>query len=83
MKKRHLKKSATKPDAALNAAPGELDELNIDAVEDPAVLRAYVTAVRQQQRALQSERDELKAQTESLQAERDKLATQTMVSPSY
>ena len=74
VKKRHLKKSATKPEAALNAAPGERDELNIDAVEDPAVLRAYVTALRQQQRALQSERDELKAQTESLQAERDKLA---------
>lgn len=80
------KKRANKPTLKTTkpeTLPAALGEVNLDEEQDPAVLRAYVTALQRRERALRAERDELQAeaknlqaQTEMLQAERDKLAKQ-------
>jgi transposase len=85
--KKRAKKSTLKPRPIPMV---DLSTLNLDEVDDPAVLRAYVASLqererlmraqeyelREQERTLRAERDDLKARAETLQVERDKLARQ-------
>jgi transposase len=83
VKKRHKKSSkATRVDvAALHERLVELEKVNLDEEQDPAVLRAYVAELRRNQAALQEHsrtvQAELHEQQRAFRAEHAALKTQT------